>query len=186
MTQLYHDILVDLETTGTDPVHNQILQIAAVKFDLATGAVGDVFDQALAPIPGRFWDEDTRNWWLKDKRPILQGLFQRQRDATDVLKEFSQWCERDTDPYVKLRFWAKPISFDFPFLSSYFKQLEVKNPFHFRNAIDQNTWLHARHFPNDVPNYEGELIPFEGPAHNALFDCFHQLKVIFRCYNDTK
>ena len=54
------DICVDVETTSTDPYHGAILQIGAVKFDLFSGKIGDVFSVALKIPNNRYWSPDTK------------------------------------------------------------------------------------------------------------------------------
>lgn len=180
------DIMVDLETTGVDAGDCAIIQIAAVKFNLETGEVGDMFDQALSIPAGRYWEEQCRDWWLKDKREVLMSIFKRMRDPMTVLQEFQQWVMAGWDSTMEpVRFWSKPTHFDFTFLQGYFKQFDIINPFHYRHANDMNSFIRARYFPELAPNWELDL-PFEGPQHQALFDALHQIKVLFKVYGDTK
>ena len=179
----FPDVMVDLETTGTSPDETAIIQIAAVRFNLAEGTVDpNVFDQALLMPPTRYWDEGTRRWWL-NKREVFQSIYNRARPPELVLQNFANWVREgySGNPI----FWSKPISFDWPFLQSYFREFEIGNPFHYRAAENLNTFVRARHFPNPPPEYEKEL-PFDGDEHDALSDVFHQLKVLFQCYEDTK
>lgn len=180
MTQKYLDVMVDLETTGTEPGASAIIQIAGVRFDYASGEImPETFDRCLMIPPGRYFDEDTRNWWLKDKRHILQGIMNRMERPEVVLKDFAQWCKVGVDPYNDtLRLWAKPSHFEFPFIESYCKQFEIANPFHFREVNDMNSWIRGRYWPQTPPPFE-RTIEFVGDAHSALFDVFHQLKVIY-------
>ena len=178
----YPDVMVDIETTGTRPEMTAIIQIAAVKFSLAEGTVGHkFFDQSLMIPPSRFWDEGTREWWLSDKADILQGIYSRMRDPKTVLEEFVAWVNDERDFSQPLRFWSKPTSFDFAFISSYLHDFELGNPFHFREATDMNSWIRSRFFPEDAPPIEKEL-DFVGDAHNALQDTLHQVKVLFEAY----
>lgn len=167
--------MVDLETTGTQPEHANIIQIAAVRFNHHTGDVDpNVFNQCLMPLPTRFWDEDTRRFW-SSHQPVLERIYGRMRDPKTVLQEFSNWV-RDGfygDPVL----WAKPVTFEFPFLQSYFRELEVLNPFHFRRTVDLRSFLRGLYFPNPAPELDKE-IEFEGDVHDALFDTFHQVKVV--------
>jgi hypothetical protein len=172
--------MIDLETTGTEPGASAIIQIAGVRFDYATGEImPEMFDRCLMVPPGRYFDESTRDWWLKDKRHILQGIMNRMERPDVVLKDFVQWCKVGVDPYNDtLRLWAKPSHFEFPFLESYCHQFEIANPFHFREVNDMNSWIRGRYWPQTPPPFE-RTIPFTGDAHSALFDVFHQLKVIY-------
>jgi hypothetical protein len=180
MTIKYLDVMVDLETTGTEPGASAIIQIAGVRFDYASGAImPETFDRCLMVPPGRYFDEDTRNWWLKDKRHILTSIMGRMERPRVVLEDFITWCKVGVDPYNDtLRLWAKPSHFEFPFIESYCRQFELPNPFHYREVNDMNSWIRGRYWPQTPPPFE-RSIPFEGDAHSALFDVFHQLKVLY-------
>lgn len=169
--------MVDLETTGTQPETTNIIQIAAVKFNHRTGDVGDMFDRCMIPRPTRFWDEDTRKWW-SSMPTILDGIWSRMEDPFKVMSDFSQWA------YGSPVMWAKPISFEFPFIASYYRELGLINPFHFRLAQDQNTFIRARYFPEEAPRVEKEL-EFEGDEHNALHDVLHQIKTVLTVIERT-
>lgn len=161
------DIMVDIETTGTRPDRAAILQIAAVKFDIRTGdASPDFFDKCLTIPRSRGWDEDTRNWWLKDKQPLLMSLIARGEPYRQVLTDFRDWCGPNAG-----RFWCRGLSFDFPFVASYFNDYEVSNPFKFWQAMDTRTWIEAK----DIDQNEFE---FKGTEHNALHDVIHEIKVV--------
>jgi hypothetical protein len=179
----YPDICVDLETTGTQPDKTAIIQLAAVRFNMRTGEVDPNFFNASLAIPStRFWDEDTREWWA-DKPVVLERIWSKMRDPRTVMQEFHRWSVKDGDDNLTL--WAKPTHFEFPFISSYFREFGVSNPFPFWLANDQNTFLRARHFPEAPPAYEKE-IPFDGDEHDALYDTLHQVKVLLTCYEATK
>lgn len=169
----YPDVMLDLETTGTRPETTNIIQIAAVRFNLQTREVDpDFFDRCLLPIPARFWAEDTRKWW-STMPDTLNGIWARMEPAQRVLEDFQGWTKGE-----QLTVWAKPSHFEFPFLSSYFNDLGVLMPFDFRNVNDQNSWIRGRFFPAIPPKFERDL-PFVGTPHNALHDVLHQIKVVF-------
>ena len=65
----YSDVMLDIETTGTQPDRAAIIQIGAVKFNLETGAVSNhFFNRSMELPPWRAWSEDTRSWWMQQKR----------------------------------------------------------------------------------------------------------------------
>lgn len=171
-------VMVDLETTGLKPEHSGIMQIAAVKFDLATGEIdANFFDECLYLPNNRYWQEETRGWWSK-MPDVLRQIFFRMREPRAVLNEFVEWL--GPDQYM---FWAKPTHFDYSFLASYFADFEIRNPFHYRETMDMNTWIRSRYFPNDVDNL---FIPFDGDVHNALMDALNQIKTLMAHYDNTK
>lgn len=179
MTQKFPDIMVDMETTGTQPETTAIIQIAAVKFNLQEGTVSPhTFDRCLMMPPTRFWQEDTRTWWLKDKKDLLMSIMSRGEKPGKIMEDFKTWVQADLDPYNDNPIlWAKPSHFEYPFLESYFKEFGVGNPFHYRYTNDMNSFLRGRYFPQTPPPLE-TLLPFEGDVHNAIHDVLHQIKVM--------
>lgn len=175
----YPDIMVDIETTGLDFDKTHILQIAAVRFNLAEQTVShEFFDRSLMPAPGRFWDEQTRTWWLKDKREILNTIMQRAENPRDVLQDLQKFAGSNAV------FWSKPSHFDHSFLSSYFRQYELSNPFAFYTAQDLRSFVNGLYFPKPAVDWTKKL-DFKGPVHNALFDTLHQVSALFAAVNDT-
>lgn len=175
------DIMVDIETTGTSPGFSGILQIAAVKFNLETGDVDPVvFDRCPVMLPNRFWSDSTRDFWNKFPR-ILEGLLMRQEDAYQVFQDFGLFASGHSAP---LRFWSKPLSFDWPMIASHYEQLGLMMPFHYRTARDLNTYIAccsdrgADHI--DMKHIEDA---HQGPLHNALSDCVLQIKMAFEARN---
>lgn len=173
----YPDVMVDIETTGTQPETTNIIQISAVKFNHVTGEVGDMFDRCMIPLPTRFWDEDTRKWW-SGMPEILDGIWGRMEDPRTVLSDFGRWAQGSSI------MWAKPTSFEYPFLASYYRELGLMMPFHFRLAMDQNSFIRARYFPEEAPRLEKEL-DFVGDQHNALHDVLHQIKTVLTAIERT-
>lgn len=178
MDQNFPDVMVDIETTGLNKDRNLIIQIAAVKFNLAERTIShDFFDRALLPLPGRYWDEGTRNWWAKMPN-VLQGIMQRMEEPVQVLRDLRNWAGSNSV------MWAKPTHFDHSFLDSYYQQIDSQIPFNFRVANDMNTFIRGRYFPERPPAWENDL-EFVGDAHNGLHDCLHQIKVLFAVMDNT-
>jgi hypothetical protein len=173
------DVMVDIETTGTDPSHAAIIQIAAVRFDLETKQIDteSMFDRCLWIAPMRSWDESTRDFWSKQKPEILAGIYDRMEDPGTVMRAFHAWV-LEKPQLAPLRFWSKPSHFDFVFIASYFKQYDLMNPFDFRQANDLNSWLRGRGH-TDVKAFWNE-VPECGDKHNALNDCIYQISGAFK------
>ena len=168
------DAMVDIETTGTNPGENMIIQIAAVKFNVLTGEVSDdIFDRCLQPVADRAWDGSTLNWW-NQKGDLLRSLMARAEPVVDVLRDFQIWAGSEGQ---QLRFWSKPLSFDWPFIASYFADADIAMPFHYRTARDVNT--HISCLVGGGVEHRHMAIPFVGVEHNAVYDCVHQIKQIF-------
>ncbi len=176
----YTDCMVDIETTGTNPDRAGILQISAVRFNHNTQTVDhDFFDRCLTIPPHRFWDESTAAWWAKQKKGVLTGILSRQEPYRKVIADFAHWCQKCPGT----TFWAKPTTFDFMFMSSYFKDEGLIFPFSYREAKDMNSFLYGLHYPNPVPQ-----LPYKdmGDAHNALNDTLAQISMVFDHINLKK
>ena len=171
----YTDVMFDIETTGTGPELNAIIQISAVQFNLKTREVSpDFFDRCLFIPVRRHWDESTRSWWL-EKREVLQGIYQRMEEPTVVIKAFYDWLD---GPLCDLAGWNKPLSFDTPFISSYFKEFGYQNPLKYWKARDLRSFIDGINHGSDMP-FDEKSVPFEGTVHNALHDTLHQLRILF-------
>lgn len=174
---MFTDVMVDLETTGTLSGHCAIVQFSAVKFNLETGAVGGTFDRCLTFAPNRFWQEGGRQFWQK-MPDVWKGFVERAEDPALVLQAHIDWIMEDQPQDKGYRFWAKPLSFDWAFVASYYEQYGLPMPYHYRIARDMNSYIAGMRGNAEHPGKSHEL-PFEGTEHNALWDCFHQIKVLF-------
>jgi len=171
----FDSMMVDLETNGTDPEHNAIIQIAAVKFNYATGEIGPAFDRCLAMAPSRYQDQGTMEWW-RSHQHVYDSIIARAEAPTQVMGDFFAFASHDA-PSGGYALWAKPTSFEFPFLSSYFRQFGLPNPFHYRKARDMNSFIAGlRGAPSHV---DMQHVPSVGNEHNALDDVYYQLSVLF-------
>jgi hypothetical protein len=129
------DIMVDIETTGTDPHTTAMIQLAAIPFNYETSAIGPAFNRCLNIPKGRYWDEDTRRWWGQQKAGILQGIFDKMEDPRLVITDFFDYVCRLGGP---LRFWSRG-SFDWWFVQSYMDQYELTMPF----SASTRRWISA-------------------------------------------
>lgn len=178
---MFTDCMVDIETGDVDPSRGYVFQIAAVKFNAQTREVSpSFFDMCLHPDtqPNRRWEEKTRNWWSKMPE-TFHGIQLRMEDTKDVLVKFQQWAQGVET------FWGKPTHFDFSFLQSLYKDVGLQIPFHYRKANDMNSFARGRYFPDQPPQWE-RIIEFTGAAHNAMDDCLHQLKVLYKILDGEK
>ena len=170
MVAQFTDVMVDIETTGTQPEHAAIIQLTAVRFNLATREIDhNWFNECLLVPPTRFWDEDTRAFWAKHPQ-VLAGIRAKMRDPAKVIREFYDWSAG----HELLHFWSKPLSFDFPFVASYFREHGLPNPYPFWLGRDLRTHIFAV-----APDFDEGEVPFEGEVHNALFDVLHQIKLLY-------
>lgn len=183
---MFQDVMVDIETTGTDYGRNAIIQISAVKFDYDSEMVSDdFFDRCLHIHPGREWDPSCAEWWKK-QGGVLTQIQARAEDPYTVIRTFYDWMLKDW-PSTKegLRFWAKPTSFDHAFLSHYLNMFKLDMPCHYRYARDLNSFMAGMRGSPAHPDFEREEPVFQGDAHNALHDVLHQIRLLFAMKRET-
>lgn len=176
---LMNDFMVDIETTGTDPSHAAMIQLAAVRFSRETGEVDpDMFVVSLGIPPNRFWQEDTRRWWSKMPQ-VLSEIQKAAIPPAEAMKSLTAWVSSKQLSGAP-RFWAKPISFDWPFVESYFQTFGVLSPFHFRSCVDVRTYLQTKLGMWDMEdlNHWEKRTPFQGIVHDARFDALHQIRLV--------
>lgn len=167
-----NSIMVDVETTGTRFDDNAMIQLAAVKFDLENFTVDtNFFCRSLEIPPNRYWSDDTWNWWTSDKQSLLMDILGRAEDPKLVMQAFADW----TGPGQPV-FWSKPSHFDFSFISSYFKDYGINNPFHYARAMDMRSFMRGVAYPNEMLEPTPE---FSGAQHDALNDALYQIKTLF-------
>lgn len=179
---IYSDVMVDIETTGTRPDRSAMIELAAVKFNLKDRQVSpNVFNRALKIPKNRYWDEDTRAWWYKQK-DVLDKIIARGEDPAIVMRDFVDWVNPSGGP---LRFWAKPTTFDFMFVTSYLNDYnQPTSIFDFREATDLRSFLRGIYYPNPIDISDEPQ--FQGVAHNGLVDSLNQIKVLFHHVDKMK
>jgi DNA polymerase III epsilon subunit-like protein len=166
--------MVDIETTGSDNHDlNAMIQLAAIKFNAETGEIGGTFNRCLAIPPKRFWAEDTRTWWMNQNREVFNSIIARMEDPGTVMRDYVAFATSDGP----LRFWAKPIAFDYGFVQSYCNEFGLPMPHHYRTARDLNTYIAAQ--AGGFSHVDMPHIKVDGNAHDALVDCVYQLKCLF-------
>lgn len=169
------DVMIDIETTGTNPQYGNMIQLAAVQFNYDTGEIGPSFDRCLATAPNRFWSDGTRTWWLGQKKEILAGILDRMEDPLEVMQAYQQFI---LNSGRKLRFWSRG-SFDWAFVSSYCEQYSLEMPHNFWEARDLRTFLAGLRGTASEPDMKWCANDVKGDKHNALFDVVVQLKQLF-------
>lgn len=179
MTQ-FPDVMIDIETTGTQPDRHAILQIAAVRFNLKEQTIShDFFDECLIIPNTRSWSESTRKWWATQNQETLRGILSRAQEPGQVMKNFVTWSA----PAGQMRFWSKPSHFDYMFISSYLADYDLPSMYGHSEATDVRSFLRGLYQDPDAKWVEPKV---EGGAHNALNDCLHQIGFLFEEYKKAK
>lgn len=159
-----HDLMIDIETLGTEP-GSVILSIGAVEFDASTGEFGKDFyvaiDAKSAVDAGLTLDVSTLKWWMAQSEEARRAAFAGDWPIDDALRTFA----RIVQSTEAKRIWAKPPSFDLVLLEAAFRACGTPVPWHYRSARDVRTLF-------DIADIRQP--PYVGTAHNALDDAKSQ------------
>ena len=176
-------IVLDVETTGTDPLKHSILSIGALDFDDPTN---QFYDEC------RVWDGAK----IEDGALAINGF--TKEEATDASKKseaelvaaFIAWA---TDRPKERTLAAQNVSFDHSFVAAACDRADIDFPFA-KRTVDVHTlaWMHMTERGKIPPydrshsalsssvilNYCG--LPEEGKPHNALTGALWHAEVIAR------
>lgn len=181
-----NSFMVDLETTGTRPDLNHVVEISIVAFDPITQErdVGLTVNMGRNQA-NRVADPQTIGWWSGQPKEIKQSVFKNFLDpAFDNLKalqELNDYVLKHRDPFGKAVFWSKPLHFDFMFLQSLYKDVGVYCPFPYYITLDM--WSYCAGLLNFDRDLYEKLKPERTDAHSSLADCQWQLDWLFTVQN---
>lgn len=185
LTEKFVNFMVDIETTGTSPDLNMVVEVCIVPFHLIQGAliVSDPeyhIKFKLNDQQGhRNWDDQTIIWWEKQSKEVADSVFSHFLDESinnkNVLIQMAIMISSMAANEAK--FWSKPNSFDFMFMQSIFKQYAVIFPFKYHKAKCMAGFCtgvaYVNHKTDDHKIYE----PLERHgAHDSMNDCYYQLE----------
>jgi hypothetical protein len=165
-TILYDNVMVDLETLGTQ-ADAAILSIGAVRFTLA----GDIDDKCFymactLDSQQRHVSHDTLAWWMGQSAEAKKVFDDPNRVAlVTALEDLYVFF----GPSYMGRVWSNGADFDIPILTHAYRQM----------GFDTQPWkfYNSRCFRTMKEEYKGcPKPPFEGVQHNALTDAIHQTK----------
>jgi hypothetical protein len=153
------DLMVDIETLGTEP-GCAILSIAAVPFNLqydvepfyARVHKGSCIEK------GFFVDDDTVAWWNKQSIAAQEEAFSGQTNIEDALEDLSAYIETLGK---SVNMWGNGASFDVPILEAAYKFCCQKPRWAYYNSMCYRTL--KKLYPQ---------VPYLPPRikHNALHD----------------
>lgn len=180
-----HNLMVDVETLGTLPNRNPILQLSAVFFDLDNLTIGEGISYGFdyRTQTERVIDENTMQWWKNETSPEVRAELAKQMfdgvHTKDKLYQFNVWIRENMNSDQQLLFWAKPAAFDFSFVEGIYRDNQVMSPFVHWNVVDMGSYCTGR-LNGDRQKYK-ELMASRNPhtAHNAAADCLWQLEWLF-------
>lgn len=160
------DIMIDLETLGTDP-NTPVLSIGAVYFDLKTKQLGPTFYMALDVneqiARGRKPTGDTIKWWIQQSADAKKVFAEATKPAKEVLEIFARWMLiNNKDAYV----WGNGSTFDISIMEDLFKDYGLTRPWKYNRVMDMRTFKRF--------NNKGVMTKSIGVAHNALDDAKFQ------------
>lgn len=172
---------IDCETTGTDPMKHDIIEISIVPLDSNLKPIQTIMPFCMLLQPGR-----PQN--IKQSATRIHGhtRAELERDGIEPMKAadlFDEWFERLKLPFGKR---IVPLAHNWPFDRSFIKQWLGEEHFNqYFSALYRDTMVAAQYF-NDRAAFHAEKVPFnkvnlsylaselEIPherAHSALADC---------------
>lgn len=182
-----YDIMVDIETLGTNP-DSLVFQIAAAAFDIKTGKICDEYN-VTADIQGNSHLNITGNtlkWWLKTNPTLLNSLLNNDKNYLtphSLIISFHGWLHtlcKDNDVYL----WGNGILFDNNILRTQMVNAGLSYPIHYRNDRDMRTIVELAAMKNKMTYIEYLNTFSKDPmlAHDAFYDIKHQIKVVTAAY----
>lgn len=162
------DVMLDIESLGNGK-HAAIVQIGAAYFDRASGAIGEMFkiniDARSAVESGAELDADTVYWWLSQSREAIDSI-----TALPLSPIGAAMVELNDFLNGATAIWSH-ATFDWVIVTETFKRLKIRTKFHYRTCRDIRTLVDLAGI--QTTDY---YLKREGIHHDALSDCFHQIK----------
>lgn len=173
------DIMVDLETLGTNP-NSVILSIGAVRFSRNERnekyennfyeriSIDSCIEKKLDI------DSTTMEWWKLQKEDVRYEALENpdRKPLKQVLTEFSKWFGSETN-----KIWGKGPSFDCSILANAYRKCDMEPPWKFWNERDVRTIM-------DLGNIKSYHLP-NNQMHHPIADCKRQIigvKKVFGSY----
>lgn len=177
MSEKLGHIMIDIETMSDGP-GGALLSIGAVEFNLATGETGKEFYvnvslQSCLDL-GLTVTASTIMWWLKQSDEARRSLTETKgEDIYTALTKFSNFIDECGGKECEV--WGNGPTFDLSNLISAYHATKIKLPWDFRRERCVRTLV------SFAPVIKS-MTKFHGVAHNALADCYHQIKYSSETY----
>ncbi len=175
-----YDIMVDLETMGTD-TGSAFVSLGAVAFDLqkpySPPGPGLTFyrniDLQSSLDIGRTINGDTVYWWMSRSQEARESLMTpKPLPLKLVLQQFCEWYLAHHTRYQTC-IWSHGLTFDVPMIADAMRQVGMKTPWFFSNANDTRTIL--RKAGIKMPSADERA-----GGHNALSDAVLQVEYLLK------
>jgi len=170
------DIMIDLETldTSSDSV---ILTIGAIKFNRNLKKIDKIINCntfyrriniASCLKVGLSISKETEKFWNNQTKEVrYEAIDCKDRIGLyEALTEFSNWVGRSS-----AKIWCQGNNFDSVILANAYKACNLKIPWHFWNSRDTRTIF-------DITKISLRDFERDHPLHHALYDAYHQVKVL--------
>jgi exodeoxyribonuclease VIII len=171
------DVMVDLETLGTDN-DCVVVSLGACTMDLETKKIEStfymIFEIQDQLDKGRVIQADTLKWWFKQENAAQKVFHDEAKAPIMILNTFSQWLKRVCPDSKKLKVWGNGATFDISIMEHMFNMYNVKRPWVYSGVQDLRTF---RRFQAN-----NEKIPNDGTKHVALDDAIAQAQFVFKHY----
>lgn len=158
-------VMLDLETMST-AANAAIVQIGACANDGRSDFQVNV-DLASSMKAGLTIDPDTIKWWFAQSDEARASVSRTGFTLDEALSSFSAWLRGGKLGAIDCELWAFPAAFDVTILSSAYRAVGLKEPWHYRSPRCLRTL--AAICP-EVPRVTPTV------AHDALADAKAQMK----------
>lgn len=178
--KVYHDVMLDIETLGTD-TDAVVLSIGAIKFRLDTKdnqytlddesrsfyAVLDLEDQERK---GRKRDPGTERWWKTQSSKARRVFKEDQEEVKGVMVALGNFLKN-----VR-RVWGNGNMFDIAIIQSLFDDYDEEYPVHYTGDLDLRTLTYIfNSVKKAIKRTVRPSVKFKGTEHNALDDAKKQV-----------
>lgn len=164
------DLMIDLETLGTNP-DCPVISIGAVFFNTKDGLLEEFYETLDVNIQieeGRKATGDTIKWWMSQSNAAQIVFKEGAKDPVEVLKNFIKFC--NTHGKGSAKPWGNGSTFDVTIMEDLLNFYKLDIPWKFWNIRDLRT------FKEEV--YNGKDLKFNGVEHYALDDAKHQALLV--------
>ncbi len=170
------DIMLDLETVGTEP-GCVIVSMAARSFvpGRGTDAAGASFETTLEieaqTKRGLVLEGGSFEWWLVQSREAFEDSFSLQKHPVHAFMEFNEFWNTEGG----LVLWAQGQDFDGPILRKAMQHCDIKPAWMFYQQRDTRTFYDVARMRGGFNYRSVPRLSTTGVAHSAMADVNHQI-----------